>query len=132
MLKAAKMTLERAERAVAKDPTSGQALASGANALMILGDTERARDWSRRALLLDPDNLIMSYNLACAFAQTGGAAEDAIGALRTFCEGVKTAQNIRHLESDPDLDPLRDDPGYQEMVSSAKQRLGISEGAADA
>ena len=66
MVDAAKMTLERSERAVAKDPTSGQALASGANALMILGDTERARDWSRRALLLDPDNLIMSYNLACA------------------------------------------------------------------
>jgi adenylate cyclase len=125
MLEAAKMTLERSERAVAKDPTSGQALASGANALMILGDTERARDWSRRALLLDPDNLIMSYNLACAFAQTGGAAEDAISALRSFCEGIQTAQNIRHLESDPDLDPLRDDPGYKEMLSSAKERLGI-------
>ena len=125
MLEAAKMTLERSERAVAKDPTSGQALASGANALMILGDTERARDWSRRALLLDPDNLIMSYNLACAFAQTGGATEDAISALRSFCEGIQTAQNIRHLESDPDLDPLRDDPGYKEMLSSAKERLGI-------
>jgi len=125
MLEAAKMTLERSERAVAKDPTSGQALASGANALMILGDTERARDWSRRALLLDPDNLIMSYNLACAFAQTGGVTEDAISALRSFCEGIQTAQNIRHLESDPDLDPLRDDPGYKEMLSSAKERLGI-------
>jgi adenylate cyclase len=125
MLEAAKMTLERSERAVAKDPTSGQALASGANALMILGDTERARDWSRRALLLDPDNLIISYNLACAFAQTGGATEDAISALRSFCEGIQTAQNIRHLESDPDLDPLRDDPGYKEMLSSAKERLGI-------
>ena len=132
MLEAAKMTLERSERAVAKDPTSGQALASGANALMILGDTERARDWSRRALLLDPDNLIMSYNLACAFAQTGGATEDAISALRSFCEGVQTAQNIRHLESDPDLDPLRDDPGYNEMLASAKERLGITETGADA
>ena len=64
--KAAKMTLERAERAIAKEPTNGQALAAGANALMFLGDMERARDWSRRAMLLDPDNLIMRYNLACA------------------------------------------------------------------
>jgi hypothetical protein len=44
-------------------------------------------------------------------------------------EGVKTAQNIRHLEADPDLDGLRDDPRYKEMLASAKQRLGIAEGA---
>jgi len=131
-LDAARMTLERSERAVSKDPTSGQALASGANALMILGDTERARDWSRRAMLLDPDNLIMAYNLACALSQNGDAHEDALAALRIFCEGVKTAQNIRHLEADPDLDPLRDDPGYKEMLASAKERIGIAEASADA
>jgi hypothetical protein len=42
-------------------------------------------------------------------------------------EGVKTAQNIRHLEADPDLDSLREDPRYQEMLAAAKQRLGMGE-----
>ena len=130
--KAAKMTLERAERALAKEATNGQALAAGANALMFLGDMERGRDWSRRAMLLDPDNLIMGYNLACALTQANAPNSDALDALQPFMEGVKTAQNIRHLEADPDLDGLRDEPRYREMLASAKQRLGIAEPASDA
>jgi adenylate cyclase len=129
-LEAAKMTMERTERAVAKDPTNGQALAAGANALAVLGDMERARDWSRRAVLLDPENLIMSYNIACALAQSGDGRADAIDALQPFFEGVKTAQNIRHLEADPDLDSLRDDPRFQAMLASAKKRLGVTDAAA--
>ncbi|HVU31169.1 MAG TPA: tetratricopeptide repeat protein, partial [Sphingomicrobium sp.] len=129
--KAAKMTLERAERAVSKEATNGQALAAGANALMILGDMDRGRDWSRRARLLDPENLIMSYNLACTFAQTGAPQEDAIDALQPFLKGAMTAQNIRHLEADPDLDPLREHPRFKELLAEAKQRLGITEVAAN-
>jgi adenylate cyclase len=129
--KAAKMTLERAERALAKEATNGQALAAGANALMFLGDMERGRDWSRRAMLLDPDNLIMSYNLACALTQANAPNDDALDALQPFMEGVKTAQNIRHLEADPDLDGLREEPRYKELLASARQRLGISEPAGD-
>ena len=129
--KAAKMTLERAERALAKEATNGQALAAGANALMFLGEMERGRDWSRRAMLLDPDNLIMSYNLACALTQANAPNDDALDALQPFMEGVKTAQNIRHLEADPDLDGLRNEERYKEMLESARQRLGISEPASD-
>ena len=129
--KAAQMTLERAERALAKEATNGQALAAGANALMFLGDMERGRDWSRRAMLLDPDNLIMSYNLACALTQANAPNDDALDALQPFMEGVKTAQNIRHLEADPDLDGLREEPRYKKLLAAAKQRLGISEAAAN-
>jgi adenylate cyclase len=122
---AAKLVFERSERAVSKDPTNGQALAAGANALMMLGDMERAREWSSRALLLDPNNLIMRYNLACAFAQSGEATTDALDALQPFFEGAKTAQNIRHLEADPDLDPLREEPRFREALAAAKARLGM-------
>ena len=125
--KSAQMVLERAERAISKEATNGQALAAGANALIVLGDVERGRDWSRRALLLDPENLIMCYNLACTFALTGSSDDDAIDALQPFLEGVRTAQNIRHLEADPDLDKLRDHPRFKELLAAAKQRLGIAE-----
>ncbi|HVI05413.1 MAG TPA: TIR domain-containing protein, partial [Sphingomicrobium sp.] len=55
--RAAKTTFERAERAMARDPTDGPALAAGANALAMLGEKERSLEWIRRALFLDPDNL---------------------------------------------------------------------------
>ncbi len=32
---------------------------------------------------------------------------------------------IRHLEVDPDLDPIREDPRFQEMLQKAKKRLGM-------
>ena len=65
MRRAAQMARERVERAVAKDPTNGTALAVGAYSLAMFGEEDRAREWIRRALLLDPENLNMRYNLAC-------------------------------------------------------------------
>jgi adenylate cyclase len=125
--RAAKTALERAERAVAHDPTNGPALAVGASALCMFGDDERARDWIARALLLDPDNLSMRYNLACSFARELGDPEAAIDTLGLFFEKVNSPMHIRHLEVDPDLDEIRDDPRFVSMLAAAKQRLGISE-----
>ncbi|HLO18979.1 MAG TPA: TIR domain-containing protein, partial [Sphingomicrobium sp.] len=56
MQKAARIGSERAERAIAQDPTNGSALASGSISLAILGETQRSREWIQQALLLDPDN----------------------------------------------------------------------------
>jgi adenylate cyclase len=121
--KAAQMTLERAERAVAKEPTNGQALASGAQALLILGDVSRAKDWTSRAMLLDPDNLIMRYNIGCSLASHDGSAEEALDMLEPFFEQVNSSTHMRHIEVDPDLDPLRDRPRFQTMLAAAKSRL---------
>jgi adenylate cyclase len=124
--KAAKTALERAERAVAQDPTNGPALAVGASALCMFGDEERARDWIARALLLDPDNLSMRYNLACSLACDLGDPQTAIDTLQLFFEKVNSPMHIRHLEVDPDLDPIREDPRFKEMLADTKQRLGIT------
>ena len=45
--RAAKICLERAERAIAKEPTNGPALAMGANALSMFGEKDRAHEWIR-------------------------------------------------------------------------------------
>jgi len=128
--RAAKLALERAERAIAQDPTNGPALAVGASALTMFGDEERARDWIGRALLLDPDNLSMRYNLACSLACELGDPETAISTLQLFFEKVNSPMHIRHLEVDPDLDVIRDDARFKDMLAGAKQRLGISSVAA--
>ena len=66
--RAARIALERAEKAVAQDRSNGYAMGAGVTALAALGEAERAKDWMRRALLIDPDNLLMRYNFACALA----------------------------------------------------------------
>jgi adenylate cyclase len=128
--RAAKTALERAERAIAQDPTNGPALAVGASALSMFGDEERARDWIGRALLLDPDNLSMRYNLACSLARELGDPEAAVETLQLFFEKVNSPMHIRHLEVDPDLDDIRGDPRFVDMLADAKQRLGMAAPAA--
>ncbi len=128
--RAAKLTLERAEKTIAKDPTNCSALAMGASALTVFGEQERARDWIRRALLLDPDNLMVRYNLACSLALELNDHEGAIEALQPFFEKTTSTTVLRHLEVDPDLDPVRNDPRFVEMLASAKQRLGVTEATA--
>jgi len=122
---AAKTTVERVEKAIAKDPTNASALASGSAALAVLGEDQRARDWIARALLLEPDNLSMRYNLSCSMAAQLGDREGALGLLAPFMERVNSPTQIRHLEADPDFDTVRDDARFKDMLSAAKQRLGI-------
>jgi adenylate cyclase len=125
----AKMTLERIERALAKDPTNGTALAAGAYSMAMFGDKERAREWMQRALVLDPDNLNMRYNLACTMVRQLGDVDETLNTLEPFFDQVSSATIIRHLEVDPDLDPIRDDPRFTAMLAGAKKRLGIVDSA---
>ncbi len=123
----AKMTLERIERALAKDPTNGTALAAGAYSMAMFGDKERAREWMQRALVLDPDNLNMRYNLACTMVRQLGDIDETLNTLEPFFEQVSSATIIRHLEVDPDLAPIRNDQRFKSMLAGTKKRLGIAD-----
>ena len=127
--RAAKTTFERAERAIARDPTDGPALAAGADALAILGEKERSLEWIRRALFLDPDNLVMRYNLGCALIQDHEAIDEAVKTFQPFFEKLQSPMHLRHLEVDPDLGPIRDDPRFEKMLAAAKERLGMQRAA---
>jgi adenylate cyclase len=126
---AAKLTVTRVEAVIAKDPPNCSAIAMGATALGLLGEEDRARDWIRRALLLDPDNLLGRYNIACVLASDLDDREGALKALQPYFENTSSTTEIRHLEVDPDLDPIRDDPSFKAMLGAAKERLGIVEAA---
>ena len=120
------MTVERAEKAVAKDPSNASALASGVAGLAVLGQHDRARDWIERALLLEPDNISMRYNLACALVTDIKDHDAAIDLFRPYFERVVSPTQIKHMMADPDLDTIRDDPRFVEMLTAAQQRLGIA------
>ena len=52
--------------------------------------------------------------------------EKAIEVLGPYFE--QTIPNrIKHLEADPDMDPIRDDPRFKDMLAAAKQRLGMAD-----
>jgi len=122
----AKLGAVRAERAVSQDPTNGFALGCGASALAMMGDRARAKEWAERAVLIDPDNISMRYNLACGLAYLGDlpAVNDM---LEPYFDNVSITQ-LNHCVIDPDLDVMRGDPRFQDMIDGALARLGQARG----
>jgi adenylate cyclase len=126
----ARTTLDRVQLALAHDPTNGAAISVGVGALATFGDEDRAREWIERGLLLDPDNLSMRYNLACALITDFGDMNKALDVLEPFFQRVTSVTHIRHLEADPDLDKLRAEPRFQEMLADTKKRLALADAKA--
>jgi adenylate cyclase len=129
--RAARLAFERAERALAAEPTNGSAIANGAIALGFLGEGDRAREWIERGLLLDPENLAMRYNMACTLTVALHDDDAALDVIKPYFEKVNTASQIKHTEADPDFVRIRDHPRFQEMLAATKARLGISDPKAD-
>jgi adenylate cyclase len=118
---AAKM-IEHVEGALARDPDNGAALAYGALSFAAVGNNERAREWIDRALLLDPENMYMRYNLAWPVLGFFGDKEEALALLGpALAKGGKTLVSL--AEADRNLDPLRDDPRFQHMLEDARARV---------
>ena len=123
---AATMMVNGAEKVLAQDPSNAAALGLVATGLAILGQRQRAREWIDRALLIDPDNLNIRYNFACALANELQEIDFALGLIEETL--AKTSGFIvRVVESDPDMDVLRDDPRFQKALADAKARLGAED-----
>ena len=115
--------LERAEKAIARDSSNGRAFSFGVTALAVLGQRERAREWIDRALLLDPDNMLMRYNFACALSAHLNDVDGALDLLNSTLGSGYGRQTLLSMRADPDLDPIRDDPRFQAMMAEAEARL---------
>ena len=122
---AAQLTADRTEKAIAKDPSNVTVLAAGVIALAVLGEDQKAKDWIDRALLLDPDNNVMRYNVACALATDLNDPDRAIAVLEPLFKTTTGVTHIRHAEADPDLNSLRDDPRFKQMLGEVRERLGM-------
>jgi len=123
--RAAQLTQERAEKAIAHDPSNGAALGYGASSLAVLGEADRAREWIDRALLIDPENMTMRYNLACSLTTYLGDPDGALDLLEPYFQRVGI-QDISHAKVDPDMDKLRDHPRFRQMLVLAETRVQSS------
>jgi adenylate cyclase len=121
----ARISLERAEKVIAHDRGNGLAMGVRVTALAALGETEQAKEWMNRALLIDPDNLHLRYNFACDLADRLNEPAAALDMLALVLER-DTGVLLRVLNTDPDLASLRDDPRLQAMVAAAEARLAAA------
>ena len=127
--RAARMTLARVQAAVTQDQNNSAAIAYGAYALAALGEADQAKAWIDQALLIDPDNLNMRYNLACAVSVYLKDRDAALALLGPFF--ARAAHGfLSWAKEDPDLEPVRGDPGFSAMVAAAEARLAAADGAA--
>jgi adenylate cyclase len=123
--RAAEITLARAEKVLTHDPNNGSAMGHGSDALAVLGQGERAKEWMGRALLIDPENLSMRYNFVCALANHLNEKEAALEMLGPAFEKIGKGL-INHAKIDPDLDPLREHPRFKAMLAAAERRVELT------
>ena len=119
-LAAARRCLERCEKILRTEPDHGGALGFLVTSLADLGEADRAREWAKRAVLFDPDNVRLHYNLACGMAKLRDA-DTAID----FLEGVVAKVNTTWLAwmgIDSSLDPIRDHPRFKSMMAEAEAK----------
>jgi adenylate cyclase len=68
---AARKGVELAERELILHPEDSRPAQLGAGAWFLLGEKERAREWTARSLTIDPDDLVAQYNAACSYSRLG-------------------------------------------------------------
>ncbi|MDE2225921.1 MAG: hypothetical protein KGJ46_11675, partial [Xanthomonadaceae bacterium] len=125
MRRAAAVALKRADNLLAHDQSNSGVIAYSANALGALGEGDRAKARMNRAMLMDPDNWNMRYNFACMLMAYLGDKEAALGLLEWLLERA-TQPLLDYVGTDPDFDPLHDEPRYQAMVIAAEARLAAT------
>jgi tetratricopeptide (TPR) repeat protein len=91
------------------------ALASGR-----LGDAQRARREIEYALQLEPERADIAYYAACAYSLVGDT-QKALDWLEKVVE--RDHQGLWWARVDPDLDPLRELPRFQEIMDDWERRI---------
>jgi adenylate cyclase len=116
-----RLTIERCEAALARNPDSTNAMSWLVPSLMDTGQGERARYWINRALMFDPDEFSMRYNFACALCDAGDF-DMAMDMLETG-RGKFSRDSLSWMKIDPDLKDLRTHPRYLALIAELDAKL---------
>jgi adenylate cyclase len=122
----AQRTSIRAQEAVKTDPGNGSAMGAMCSCLMVIGETERGREWARRAIIMDPENTGMRFNLACDICVFTDDIDLAVDMLEPVFQRAGREQ-LAWASADPDLDKLRAHPKFVAMIEAANRRLDAQE-----
>ncbi len=113
---AARRGSELAERELARHPEDSRPAQLGAGALFELGEKERAREWTVRAMAIDPDDPVAQYNAACSYSRLGDT--DLALDLLERCLPNLGHEKVNWSKYDSELDPVRSNPRYQTIMEA--------------
>src|SRR5438270_698797 len=111
----ARKAIERAESELTLHPENPRAAYLGANALATLGEKDRAREWAARALAIDPDDVLIQYNVACVYSLLGDL-EQAFDLLERLLPNAGYELKHGWIKHESDLDPIRSHPRFQKIM----------------
>jgi tetratricopeptide (TPR) repeat protein len=81
-----------------------------------LGQTEAALADYAEAIRLNPQDSSAFYNMACLLAGQG-RYDEALAGLRQSLTLDQAKSHITNAQTDPDFEPLRDDPRFQALIA---------------
>ncbi|MGB9907466.1 MAG: TPR end-of-group domain-containing protein [Candidatus Saccharicenans sp.] len=111
-LAAYRLALRAVEKRAQLHPDDARAYTMGAVSFCRLGDRRSGLEWAERAIAIDPNDAGIQYNVACLFALEGEKTR----AIQSLEAAVQAGFAHRDwVEKDPDLDSLRDDPGFKAL-----------------
>lgn len=95
------------------NPDDVRAVYLGASALLELGKTEEAVEWTKRATAMEPNDPAVLYNCACLYAKLN-QTETSINLLK---DAINCGFSHREwIENDQDLSSIRQRPEYQALL----------------
>jgi len=113
MQKANQRALEVFRKHIDLNPDDARALYLGARALIRADDPVGALRWVKKAISINPDETSVLYNATCIYSLLGKFDE----ALDYFEKAIEAGFASREwIESDSDLDPIRNHPRFQKAL----------------
>jgi serine/threonine protein kinase/tetratricopeptide (TPR) repeat protein len=105
--------LELIRKHLELNPGDARALSFGATTLASLGERGEALAWADRAVVIDPQEPSVIYNVACVYAIVG-SPDEALDLLEQVIAGGFGHRGW--VEQDPDLRSLRDHPRFRKLL----------------
>ena len=113
MQKANQRALEVFRKHLDLNPDDARALYLGAGVLIKANEIEEGLRWIKKAISINPDETAVLYNATCIYSLLGKFDE----ALDYFERAIEAGFASREwIESDSDLDPIRNHPRFQEAL----------------
>jgi len=116
-LKKAKEGLRKAKDFLKLNPDENRALNLGAFALFRIGKVDQANRWMEISLANSPSNSELTYN-AASFYSLAGNTNKSLAYLKQAADSG--CLNLTWLEQDSDLDHIRNNPRFKEIVETFK------------